>query len=341
MTENILIIRMSAIGDIVMSSPLAQGLKEKYPNSRVSWLVQPGMNQLLVNSPYIDEVIVWRRNEWQQLWQQKKYGQLFKAVRAFSRELKQRNFTIAIDAQGLLKSGLMAWFSGAKRRVGLNSKEGSQWLMTDVFRAVYSPRMGGEYRFLLAQLEANAETSMALFASDLDHQQAVKKIENLFDNGRFVVFCPFSSRLNKNWFEKDWEKLAEAIYQQFGLRSLILGGPADKAQADKIAHASPYIDSLAGATSLTEAAAIIEKSTAVVGVDTGLTHMGVINHISSIVLFGSTCPYSQTDSSRCKILYHGPKPPTDISTPMFKVGANYMGQIKVTEVMNSLNELMS
>ncbi len=332
---------MSAIGDIVMSSPLAQGFKEKYPNARVSWLVQPGMNQLLVNSPYIDEVIVWPRSEWQQLWQQKKYGQLFKTVSAFSRDLKQRNFTIAIDAQGLLKSGLMAWFSGANRRVGLNSKEGSQWLMTDVFRAPYSPRMGGEYRFLLAQLEANAETPMALFASDLDHRQAAKKIAGLFDNGRFAVFCPFSSRLNKNWFEKDWVKLAEAIYQQFGLRSLILGGPTDKTQADKITQASAYVDSLAGETSLTEAAAIIEKSTAVVGVDTGLTHMGVINHIPSIVLFGSTCPYSQTDSNQCSILYHGPKPPADISTPMFKVGANYMDKITVAEVMKSLGELMS
>jgi heptosyltransferase-1 len=337
----ILIIRMSAIGDIVMSSPLAEGLKKKYPDASVSWLAQPGMDQLLKNSPYVDEVIVWPRGEWQQLWKQKKYWQLIKTIRAFSRELKQRKFTIAVDAQGLLKSGLMAWLSGAKQRIGLNSKEGSQLLMTQVYRAAYSPRMGGEYRFLLSQLDADAETPMHIFASETDKKTATKKVGTVMDSQNFVVLCPYSSRLNKNWFEKDWLALADNIFQQLNMKSVILGGPADKEQAQHIAQQSLYIENLAGETSLTEAAAIIESATALVGVDTGLTHMGVINHIPSVILFGSTRPYSQTDSPVATTLYHGPEVPTDISTPMFKVGGNYMDQISVSEVMSSLKALLA
>ena len=81
--QNILIIRMSAIGDIVMSSSLAQGLKQKYPDARISWLVQPGMNQLLKNNPYADEIIVWPRGEWLQLWKQKNIGNYLKLFALF------------------------------------------------------------------------------------------------------------------------------------------------------------------------------------------------------------------------------------------------------------------
>jgi heptosyltransferase-1 len=147
--------------------------------------------------------------------------------------------------------------------------------------------------------------------------------------------------LNKNWFEKDWLALADNIFQQLNMKSVILGGPADKEQAQHIAQQSLYIENLAGETSLTEAAAIIESATALVGVDTGLTHMGVINHIPSVILFGSTRPYSQTDSPVATTLYHGPEVPTDISTPMFKVGGNYMDQISVSEVMSSLKALLA
>ena len=81
MAEHILIIRLSAIGDIVMASCLAQGIKQLYPDAKISWLAQAGYEGLLQANSYVDEVIVWPRKEWQSLWSKRKFIVLFREIR--------------------------------------------------------------------------------------------------------------------------------------------------------------------------------------------------------------------------------------------------------------------
>ena len=121
--KKVLIIRMSAIGDIVMASPIVDTIKLTYPDAEISWLVQPHFSAPIINHPNIDHVIHWDHKEWSKLWKQKKFRKLFKTVRAFKKQLREYQFDTVLDLQGLLKSGIPAWFTGASNRVGLGSKE--------------------------------------------------------------------------------------------------------------------------------------------------------------------------------------------------------------------------
>ena len=102
------IIRLSAIGDVIHAMPLAMGLRERYPDAQISWVVQRAAAPLLENHPAIDEVLLFPRRAGIVAWGR------------FVRELRRRRFDVVVDPQGNLKSGLVGWLSGAPVRCGLS-----------------------------------------------------------------------------------------------------------------------------------------------------------------------------------------------------------------------------
>lgn len=303
--KRILIIRLSAIGDIIFSSPIIHALREKYPEAHISWLVEPGMQDLLSAHNELDEIIIWRKSEWKKLLKQKQYRTLLTELRTFIRQLRSDRYDMAIDMQGLLKSGIWARLSGARRRVGLGSKEGSQYLMTEVIpKPNDDNRIGSEYRELARVLGLkNKPFPMHLGISAEAEDKARHLIDNIGLKKGYIVFCPFTTRPQKHWFNDAWQTLEALITDQIKLPVVILGGPSDREAAAELCHI-PRMINLAGTTTLQEAAAIIRGAAGVVGVDTGLTHLGTAFERPTVCLFGSTCPYLQTDSEKTQIIYH-------------------------------------
>lgn len=341
MTEHILIIRLSAIGDIVMASCIAQGLKQQYPDAKISWLVQAGMESLLQHNPYVDEVIVWPRRQWQSRWNERKFITLFSEVRRFFAAFRQRDFTIAIDAQGLLKSGLFAFFSGAKTRIGLDSREGSAKLMTQVFTSPHSKQIGSEYRFLLEKIgPATVGAQMAVSVTEVDTAAMTALLNQQGVNRSFVVFCPFSTREQKNWTTKHWQQLTKIVDQQFDYDCVILGAPADGDIAQTMSQDQQNLFDLTGKTNLREAAALIKQAVALVGVDTGLTHIGVVSNIPTVALFGSTCPYLQTDSKQATVIYHALSCSPCKRHPSCDGAFTCMREITADEVITELKQVL-
>jgi heptosyltransferase-1 len=263
---------------------------------------------LLRHHPELHEVIVWPRAEWRQLWRERRLLALWSAIRRFRAGLRERGFDLVLDAQGLLKSGLMAWMTGAPRRVGLLSREGSQWLMTERVGASPGddPRMSHEYRDLADHLGAppgSFKLSLAVGASPREAARAALAMAIPSAPGsRFAALAPFTTRPQKHWFEDRWVALAAAL-QAEGLVPVLLGGPADRAAADRIASANPSIVNLAGRLKLDETVAAIADASLLVGVDTGLTHMGTALQVPTVGLFGSTRPYLDALTPRTTILY--------------------------------------
>jgi heptosyltransferase-1 len=303
----LLIVRLSAIGDIVMASPLIGALRAAYPDAYIAWLAQPECVALLEKNPELDEVIAWPRGDWQRLWRERRFSALASAVRAFRRELRARRIDTAIDVQGLLKSGLLAWLSGAPERVGLGSREGSRWLMTRVVPKGGDPqRIGSEYLYLAEQLGLPAKNFAMQIAVDAEDRRFAA--DYVASNGMadgYAVVCPFTTRPQKHWFEERWTELAGRIRTELGLSVIVLGGPGDVEAARRItAAAEDGIASAAGQTSLREAAALIEGAALLVGVDTGLSHMGIAFGVPTVALFGSTVPYLDTTRANARVIYH-------------------------------------
>ena len=128
---SILIIRLSAIGDNVMATPLIRAFKEKYPEAEIDWLVQPESKDLVSNHPALRKVLTWPTKHFKKLAKARKYATLFKEWRAAIREIKQQQYDWVIDTQGLLKSGIIAKLSGAHYRLGCGSREGAQYMVHD------------------------------------------------------------------------------------------------------------------------------------------------------------------------------------------------------------------
>jgi heptosyltransferase-1 len=303
--QAILIIRLSALGDIVMASALVGLLRARYPEARIAWLVQPEGRELLEANPALDEVIVWPRGEWRRLWRGFRWWQLLGEIRRFRRELRARHFDLAIDLQGLLKSAIWAWWSGARERIGLDSKEGSARFMT---RVIEEPRgdkrIGSEYRHLAEALGLAGEFRMRVALTEADRRFARDFAERERLAAGYAVICPFTTRPQKHWVESYWPELVRRLREEFGLGAVMLGGPGDRVVAARLREAGggAIVDAVGG-TRLREAAALIEGARLLVGVDTGLTHMGTAFEIPTIAIFGSTCPYLRTDSPRTAILY--------------------------------------
>lgn len=308
-SPRILIVRLSAIGDVVMASGLIPALRARWPDARISWLTEPTTVPLLRHNPRLDEVIPWPRAAWQQLWRERRYGELWRTVRQFRRDLRSRQFDVMLDAQGLLKSGLLGRMAGAPRRVGLLSREGSQWLMTERVgpREGDDPRMSHEYRDLADYLGVPAgsfQLDLAVGEAQRDAARATLAAAGVpvGPAGRFAVLAPFTTRPQKHWFEDRWVALAGALRAE-GLVPVLFGGPGDREAAARMAAASPTLVNLVGQLKLDETVAAIADSSLLVGVDTGLTHMGTALKVPTVGLFGSTRPYLDTGSALTAILY--------------------------------------
>ncbi|MCU7906633.1 MAG: glycosyltransferase family 9 protein [Candidatus Thiodiazotropha sp. (ex Epidulcina cf. delphinae)] len=304
---SILIVRLSAIGDIVFASPLIHALRLRYPSARISWLVQPESKSLLEHHPDLDEVIVWPRGAWETLWKKRQWLGLWRAVRQFRKKLAGYGFDIALDVQGLMKSGFLTWLSGASQWIGLGSREGSQRLMSRVVEKGGDPRLiGSEYRYLAQQLGLPVDPfEMHIGLSDADSAFADELIKRQGLENGYVVICPFTTRPQKHWFNASWCKLIDAIGQQWGLPLVMLGGPGDREASKVIAPGrSSALVSLVGETSLRQAAAVIAQADLVVGVDTGLSHIGIAMNRPTLCLFGSTRPYLDTTHENARVIYH-------------------------------------
>lgn len=312
--RRILVVRLSARGDVVLSSPLAGALRHRFPDAYIAWAVEERTADVIRHNPHLDEVIVWERAEWKRLLRRGRWGAFLGAAVDFFTELRDRRFDVAIDAQGLLRSGALAFFSGAPVRIGLGSREGSGLLMTKVVEREFFTRT-------IASADAAFARALGLDTSSFrmeiprgaDELAAVGRIvEGAGLGDGFVAACPFTTRLYKHWFEDRWAALIRGIRERAGLGVVLLGGPGDRAAADRIlaegangpVAGAPLVD-LVGRTTLGEASAVVSRCSALVGVDTGLSHMAHAFGRPSVLIFGSNAPYLDPPTAGARILHSG------------------------------------
>ncbi|MFZ0131119.1 MAG: glycosyltransferase family 9 protein [Desulfobacterales bacterium] len=305
--KRILIIRPSAIGDIVMASPMIRVLRNSWPQATIVWLADPSVRCLLDHHPLLDEVICWSKEHWRRLARNGRFVRLGGEIRTFSRDLRQRRFDLALDAQGLLRSRLLARLSGATARIGFASKEPGRHLMTRIVsRGPRSKEMSSEYRHLMLVLGLEPGPfvpEIVLSPADSDAARQIRAGRSL--TGGYAVLCPFTTRPQKHWIEARWAETAAGLATQFGLAVALLGGPLDAAAARRIAgRAGVGITDLTGQTTLGQAAALVEQAALVIGVDTGLTHLGTAFKRPTIALFGATCPYLHTANLKTVVVYN-------------------------------------
>ena len=328
----ILVVRLSARGDVAFASPLAGALRHRYPRAHIAWVAEDGAADVIRHNRHLDEVIILERRGWARMLRGGRWGGLAGSVTEFFGALRERRFDVVIDAQGLLRSGLVAFLSGAPVRIGLGSREGSGCLMTEVVERGGDRRaISSEYRHLAESLGlATASFPMDIPRAGAEMTAVDRVIEEEGLEDGFVVACPFTTRFYKHWLEERWSSLIRAMRERTGLGVVLLGGPGDRVAADRILAGTatsgseiaaprrapeasrvpsvsgfaPLVD-LVGRTTLGEASAVVSRCSVLVGVDTGLSHMAHAYGRPAVLIFGSNTPYLDPPDPVATILHSG------------------------------------
>lgn len=294
--KRILIVRISALGDIVFCTSLLAGLRKTYPSAHIAWLVDPVLGGILEGDPRLNEIIRLPAGATKSL----------SGLRAARRLLRrERRYDWVIDAQGLLKSRFLARCVPADRYIGFDSKEPAAFLMNRLHAKGGPPgQISSEYRYLSEQITASDPGPPQLFPVALARERAKVILQMAHLPSGFIALCPFTTRPQKHWMEPYWAQLAHLISDMGLGPCAILGGPQDL-EAGKRIHADMPAGTinLVGATPLPDLPAVMDCAQLVIGVDTGLTHIGIALGRPVLALFGSTRPYTEGAQSPLRVLY--------------------------------------
>jgi heptosyltransferase I len=306
--NNILIVKLSSIGDVLMATPVPRAIKERLPDARITWLVEEKSRLAVEGHPYVDEVMVFPIRRWQDLASKGRHFRALREIRAFVRELRARRFDLAIDLQGLLRSGLAAWLSGAPYRLGRDDgREGSAFFLTHKVE----PR--NDY-FRASEFNLEVLSALGITPSGYDLILHIPKEEEawadrflmeqgLAPDAGFATLSIATTRPNKHWTEEGFAEVSDRIYEAYGLRSVLLGGPADTPMMERVAGLCRHRPLIAaGRASYKGSAALVRRSRILVSVDTGLLRVGLATKTPTIALFGPTDPSDLRQEERCTVI---------------------------------------
>jgi len=282
--QNVLIIKPSAIGDVVHTLPVLGLLRERFPSARISWLVTPACAGLLDGHPMLHEVIRFDRKGFGSGW--KKPAKLIELAR-FTNELAERKFDLVLDLQGLLRSGWLARATGAAVRVGFaNARE-----FAPVFYTHRVPIDGVDQHAIDRYLKLAAAVGCRVsekvefpFATDDTDRRSVTDM--LGETGAFAVLLPGTNWATKRWPASYFAALVEPLRARHGLRTVLAGGTDVAALSEQI----PVDLNLAGRTTLRQLTALLERATVVVANDSGPMHIAAALGRPLVTLFGPTNP---------------------------------------------------
>ena len=309
--KSVLIVRTAAMGDIVMATSLACALRRTWLDTRICWLVEPEWQTILSDHPAVDEVLTWPGEEWRDMIKRGRLLSLRRAISEFRQRLRSYDFDLGIDAQGTRRSAWSLWLADAKHRIGLGSQERVQRFL----HQVVSPgdddiEIGGEYRCIAKALALDCgdfRPGLAIGDALNARVDALRVDADLALP--YLVFCPFSERVQKRWPEAYWSALLRGLHAATDKRIVILGEAGDRDSARRIIDNADELGrkaarNLAGHTSLEEAMGLIARSQLVVSIDVGLGHMGIAFNRPTIMLFGSTRPYTNPTRDNARVLFH-------------------------------------
>lgn len=294
--RKILIVRLSSIGDVVLSTPVAKALRTACPDAHLSWVVETKSKDAVLGNPYLDEVIVWDRPNASSDRPLEEFGGFIKGLREFKPELRARDFDVAIDLHGLARSALVTWVSGARWRLGsADAKEGAPLFYNVRLKSgrppLTVPKLYLKMLELLDVYTDDLETHMPI--SDADREFARSFLSEAVSGSDtctgVAALCPATTWPQKHWTEEGWALVADALVSKYGMLPVFMGSKVDIPLIDRIAARMKHRPGRAvGKTTLKQAAAIVEQSDLVITVDTGLMHISMALNRPTAAIFGPT-----------------------------------------------------
>ncbi|AFX90693.1 lipopolysaccharide heptosyltransferase-1 [Helicobacter pylori Aklavik117] len=286
----IAIVRLSALGDIIVGAVFLAAIKERFTNAQIEWFVDERFGAILEHSPYIDKLHPIALKSALTTFNPLKIFKLFKSLRAYE-------YDIVIDMQGLIKSALITQMLKAPKKVGFDyasAREGlSAFFYSQKVSIAYNePVLKRNFMLLshalnLPQKEISEEISLSSRSKVFSYQDSPKiDALNLNKNKLKILFVLETSKINKTYPIERFKELALAL-ENFQI-CLLWHADEDKATALYGALKNQRDVLLLPKLTLNEVKALLFKMDLIIGGDTGITHLAWALQKPSITLYGNT-----------------------------------------------------
>ena len=284
--RNILLVKPSALGDVVHALPVAHLLKREWPEARLSWLVAVPFAPLLETNPDLDETVGFERRRGADLRVHRGNAKRLAA------DLRRREFDLVIDLQGLFRSGWLAWQTRAKRRVGFaNAREAAAWFYTDRVASPPGERHAVERYLDVAEHLGCGRSPVAFpLRTTEEDERRVDGLLSPLEDAKYAVLLPGTNWFTKRWPAEKFAALAAQMKVETGLRIVVAGGPDAAEAATRILAAAPDALNLVGRTGVRELVSVIRRSSLAVTNDSGPMHLAAALGRPLVATFGPTSP---------------------------------------------------
>jgi heptosyltransferase I len=322
----ILIVKLSSIGDIVHTLPAVAALRRGLPKAHISWVVERRAGAILDQSPVIDELIEVDSRAWRKQWYSaptlREIGQNLNRLKGYAkgagREAHRQPFDIAIDFQGLIKSGLLAFASRTGTRIGFETPDLREppsrlFLTEQVETTQFNHIIDKNLALARRVLEVCSVASPGLDGTDIGNsksdtdEKSIESapkyefpisvarqddlyIEQAVGEGRFAIINPGGGWPTKIWPAERYGQIADWLKSEQEMQSYVTYGPGEELLAEAVVRSSRSGAVRPLASTLKQFVALARRADLFVGGDTGPLHLAAACHTPIVGLYGPTSP---------------------------------------------------
>ncbi|MDH5589162.1 MAG: glycosyltransferase family 9 protein [Gemmatimonadota bacterium] len=283
--RDVCVVMLSAVGDAVHVLPVVTALKRAWPETRITWIVQPAAHSLVRHHPDVDEFIVFDRERGLRGW---------RGFQALAHRLRDRRFDLVLALQVYLKAGLITHLVSADRKLGFDLRRAGdlQWLFTTERIAAHPPQhVQDQYFEFLDHLGVSPEpVEWRLGLTEGERADQARFFGSLDGPACAVVLG--TSRPEKNWHTRGYVQVVEELARTHGLRPVLVGGPSplERRMADEILAGTTVdvVDMLGDG--LRRLLWLLDGCVLTVSPDTGPLHISRAVGTPVVGLYGHTNP---------------------------------------------------
>lgn len=281
----ICIVMLSALGDAVHVLPVVNALKRAWPETRVTWVVQPVPYLLVKDHPAVDRLVLFRRKKGLAAW---------RSFRETAAQLRDRRYDLVLALQVYAKAGLLVALTPADRKLGFDRARARDlnWLVSNE-RITPHPvqHVQDQYFEFLEHLGVESEPVEWRIPISDDERAAQRKFFDTLDRPACGIVVG-TSKPEKNWLPERYARTLDALESDFGMRPVLMGGPSgiERRMADEIlARTSARVVDMLG-DDLRRLVWLLDGARLVISPDTGPLHLARALDTPVVGLYGYTNP---------------------------------------------------
>jgi len=311
--RKILLIKLSAVGDVVHTIPVLNKLRRRYPSAQLDWLVTPAIAELLRHHPAITNIIEFEREAWSTPWRLAPFA----SYARLAAKLRAAAYDLVVDMHGQFRTAGLTLVTGAPARIGFDrprarvwdasprkfpeqarkhawqgAREGS-WVAYTHHIPVPTLDLHAVDRYLnvgpILGLDRDpADFSFPIPQSALSRADALLA-EHCAEHPDIVIMAPGTIWETKRWGSDKFAEVAGHFLSK-GFAVILTGSQRERVVCEEVAALAPGVIDLAGMTTLSELAALIRRSTISITNDSGPMHLAAALDRPVISIFGPTDP---------------------------------------------------